>query len=63
MAFVFLTSLVCFMTQWILNYRTERISFWNLAIGFVIIYAVVAWFIEIHTASAEALQTSYLVEF
>jgi hypothetical protein len=51
------------MTQWILNYRTFYISFWHLSIGIVIIYTIVAWFIEIHTASAEALQTSYLVEF
>ena len=63
MIFTFLISLLCFMTQWILNYRTLNIGFWHLVIGVVVIYAIVSWFIEIHTASAEALQTSYLVEF
>lgn len=28
MAFAFLLSLLCFMTQWILNYRTFHICFW-----------------------------------
>lgn len=51
-AFVFLTSLLCFMTQWILNYRTFSICPCNFAIGVVIIYGTIAWFIDIHTSSA-----------
>lgn len=63
MAFVFLTALLCFMNQWILNYRTFSICPCNLAIGVVMIYGTIAWFIDIHASSAEALQTCYLVEF
>jgi hypothetical protein len=49
------------MTQFILNYRTFYIGFWNLAIGIVLIYATVMWFVDIHASSAEALQISYMV--
>ena len=51
-AFVFLTALLCFMTQWILNYRTFTICPCNLAIGVVMIYGTIAWFIDIHASSA-----------
>jgi len=52
MAFVFLTTLLCFMNQWILAYRTYGICPCMLAIGVIIIYGTIAWFIDIHASSS-----------
>lgn len=60
LASVFLVGLVVFMTQFILNYRTSAIGFWNIFLGISVIYVTLTWFINIHADSAESLQTSYL---
>lgn len=44
-AYVFLISLVCFMSQWILNYRMYNIGFWNLFIGVIVIYNIMVYFV------------------
>ena len=51
-ASIFLVSMLSFMTQFILNYQTFTISFWNLAIGVIVIYMTIHWFVDIHAASA-----------
>lgn len=55
MAHVFIVALLIFMTQFILDYSTYVVGTWNFAFGIVIIYGIVTWFIDIHTAAAESL--------
>lgn len=55
MAHVFIVSLLVFMTQFILDYRTHMVGIWHFFIGIVFIYGIVTWFIDIHSAAAEGL--------
>ena len=61
-AHVFCVSVVFLMSWFILKARLWNYGFWHFALIFVVIEIVLTWFINIHTDSAEGLQTSYLAE-
>lgn len=61
-AHVFCVAAVFLMTWFILRARVITPGFWHYVILVVVLYMCVTWFVDIHAAAAEGLQTSYLAE-
>lgn len=61
-AHTFLISLLLLMTFFILRKRVMSPGFWNIVLLLTLLYMCVTWFIDIHAAAAEGIQTSYLAE-
>lgn len=61
-AHTFLISLLLLMTFFILRKRVMSPGFWHIVLLLTLLYMCVTWFIDIHAAAAEGIQTSYLAE-
>ena len=61
-AHVLCVAAVFLMTWFILRKRIIAPGFWHYVVLIVLLYMCVTWFIDIHAAAAEGLQTSYLAE-